>query len=76
MLVFGAEEANRYGELIIANLSGQIISKRVDDSTLPGGLEYEANKLGIDMWDLLSALEGMCYYGTAQEISDSEYLVM
>ena len=36
---------------------------------------YEANKLGIDMWDLLGALEGLCYLGRAVEIDDSTYFV-
>ena len=41
----------------------------------PGGLKYEAEQIGITMWDLLEALEGMCYDGRAQEIDDSTYLV-
>ncbi len=29
----------------------------------------------MDMWDLLEALEGMCYMGTAIEKDDSTYMV-
>lgn len=72
---FGAEEAEKFGELIQDNLSGMTISKRIDLGELPGGLVYEADKLGIDMWDLLKALEGMCRDGRAQEIDDSTYLI-
>ena len=42
---------------------------------MPGGLVYEADQLGIGMWDLLEALEGMCYNGDAVEIDDSTYKV-
>lgn len=72
---FGAEEAAQYGDLIVEQLSGQTVSKRVDLGEQPGGLVYEANRLGIDMWDLLKALEGMCRDGRAQEIDDSTYKV-
>ena len=72
---FGKEKAEKYGELIIQNLSGKTVSKRVEGAEKEGGLIYEANKLGIDMWDLLEALEGMCRIGKAEEIDDSTYLV-
>ena len=72
---FGKEQADKYGDLIAENLSGQTVSKRKDLAEQSGGLIYEANLLGIDMWDLLEALEGMCYQGRAIEIDDSTYKV-
>lgn len=72
---FGREEAEQYGDLISEQLKGQKISKRKDLGEQPGGLVYEADRIGIDMWDLLRALEGMCHQGRAQEIDDSTYLV-
>lgn len=76
MLHFGEDAAKKYGELISKKLSGKTLSKRRDTAEEPGGLIYEANNLGIDMWDLLQALEGMCYDGRAREIDDSTYKVM
>lgn len=73
---FGKEEADLHGDMIVQNLSGKTVSKRRDKAEEPGGLIYEANQLGIDMWDLLRALEGMCYQGRAREIDDSTYLVL
>ncbi len=75
MFVFGKEKAEKYGEQISSALSDKTISKRKDKAEEPGGLIYESKLLGIDMWDLLEALEGMCYTGTATEIDDSTYLV-
>lgn len=72
---FGKEKAEQYSEKITAALSGQKISKRKSLADKPGGLKYEADKLGIDMWDLLEALEGMCALGTAAEVDDSTYKV-
>jgi len=72
---YGEEEANKYGAKIIQALRGKIITKRRDKSNQPGGLEYEAKKLGIDMWDFLRALEGLCYQGKAEETSDSTYRI-
>lgn len=72
---FGKEEAEKFGDLIAKKLAGKKISKRRDLAESPGGLKYEADKLGIDMWDLLRALEGMCVVGQAKEIDDSTYLV-
>ena len=72
---FGKEEAEKFGNLVVSKLVGNIVSKRRDLAEEPGGLIYESNKLGIDMWDLLRALEGLCYQGRAQEIDDSTYLV-
>lgn len=73
--IFGKEKAEKYGDLISKNLSGKTVSKSVERAEEPGGLIYEAEVLGIDMWDLLEALEGMCYMGRASEIDDSTYLV-
>lgn len=73
---FGKDEADKYGNLIADNLKGQTISKREDLAEAPGGLIYEANKLGIDMWELLRALEGMCADGRAREIDDSTYKIL
>ena len=73
---FGKEQADKYGDLIAENLSGKTVSKRKDLAEEPGGLIYEAEMLGIDMWDLLEALEGMCYQGRAREIDDSTYKVI
>ena len=72
---FGRDKADRYGGKITAALSGRTVSKRKDLAEKPGGLIYEAERIGIDMWDLLEALEGMCSDGRAAEIDDSTYLV-
>lgn len=72
---FGKDAADSYGDLICNNLSGKTISKRKDKAEEPGGLKYEADLLGIDMWDLLEALEGLCYQGKCEEIDDSTYKV-
>jgi hypothetical protein len=70
------EEAEKYGNLICEKLAGQTISKRKDMAEYEGGLIYEAEKLGIeDFFDLLEALEGLCYQGRAAEIDDSTYIV-
>ena len=74
-LIFGLEKAKEFGNLISTQLSGKTVSKRKDKAEEPGGLIYEANKIGINMWELLEALEGMCYLGKAEEIDDSTYLV-
>lgn len=72
---FGMEASAEYGDMIAEKLAGKTISKRRDKGEQPGGLVYEAKELGIDMWDLLEALEGMCHEGRAQEIDDSTYRV-
>ena len=72
---FGKEEAEKYGDLIVANLVGKTVSKAIATAEKPGGLIYEADKIGMDMWDLLGALEGLCYLGKAVEIDDSTYYV-
>lgn len=72
---FGKEEAEKYGDMIEKALTGKTVSKSKAKAEEPGGLIYEANKLGIDMWDLLEALEGMCYQGRCREIDDSTYLI-
>lgn len=73
---FGAEAANQYGDLICEHLAGKTVSKRRDLAEQPGGLIYEANQLGIDMWDLLEALEGLCRQRRCREIDDSTYEVL
>lgn len=73
---FGKTAAATYGDLIADRLRGKSVSKRRDTANEPGGLIYEANKLGIDMWDLLEALEGMCNEGRAREIDDSTYEIL
>ena len=72
---FGKEKADEYGDLISKSLSGKTVSKRKSLAELPGGLIFEARRLGIDMWDLLEALEGMCADGRAEEVDDSTYRV-
>ena len=72
---FGKEEYEQYGDLVARELSGKTISKRIDLSDEPGGIGYEADQLGIDLYDLLRCLEGMCYNGKAEEIDDSTYRV-
>jgi len=72
---FGKEEADQYGDLIVKKLAGKTVSKRRDTAEEPGGLIFEADRIGIDMWDLLRALEGLCYQGRAREIDDSTYKV-
>ena len=73
---YGKEEAEAYGDYICENLAGKTVSKRKDKAEYPGGLIYEADKLGIDdFFDLLNALEGLCYQGRAREIDDSTYLI-
>ena len=73
---FGQTAAARYGNMISDNLKGQTISKRKDLAEAPGGLIYEANVMGIDMWELLEALEGMCREGRARELDDSTYKIL
>lgn len=72
---FGKEKAEKFGDLIVKKLAGKTVSKRKDKAEEPGGLIFEADRLGIDMWDLLEALEGLCYQGRAREIDDSTYKV-
>lgn len=74
---YGKTAFEEYGDLVSKNCAGMIISKRADDGEKPGGLIYEAERLGIeDFFDLLKCLEGMCYNGTAVEISDYQYKVL
>ena len=73
---YGQTAAATYGDLIADRLKGKSVSKRRDTANEPGGLIYEANKLGIDMWNLLEALEGMCNEGRAREIDDSTYKIL
>ena len=75
MIPLGRDQAILFGEMISDKLSGKTISKKKDKAEEEGGLKYEANKLGINMWDLLAALEGMCADGRAREIDDSTYVV-
>ena len=72
---FGKEEAEKFGDIVEENLTGKTVSKRRDLANEPGGLIYEADQLGMDMWDLLNTLEGLCYQGRCREIDDSTYLV-
>lgn len=72
---FGQIAYDKYGDMILSKLNGKKISKRRDKAEEPGGLIYESKQLGIDLWDLLEALEGMCHNGTAREIDDSTYRV-
>ena len=73
---YGQKFFNKYHELVKNNLSGMIISKRIDEANEPGGIEYEANKLGIDLYDLIECLEGMCHEGEAVELSDYQYRIL
>lgn len=73
---FGKEAFEKFGDLVKDNLSGKTVSKRIDLADDPGGLIYEADKLGIDKFELLECLEGMCYNGLAREIDDSTYKVL
>ena len=74
---FGESEFNQYGQMIKETCTGLVISKRRDEAEQPGGIIYEAKRIGIsDFWCLLRALEGMCYNGWAQEIDDSHYKVL
>lgn len=73
---FGQVMRDKYADLIKENYSGQTISKRVDMDDQPGGLKYEADQLGIDMYDLLECLEGMRYNREAVEIEDGVYRIL
>lgn len=73
---YGKEEYEKYHEQVCEELAGVKISKAIQGADLPGGLIYEANKLNMDMWDLLACLEGMCYNREATEIDDSTYLII
>ena len=76
-IYFGETSSDKWGDIISEKLKGRKISKRKDRADMPGGLQYEADRLGMDdMFELLEALEGMCYEGRAQEIDDSTYLVL
>lgn len=72
---FGQTAFETYGDKVSEALRGKTVSKRVDTAEEPGGLIYEANKLGMDMWDLLECLEGMCHNDKAREIDDSTYMI-
>ena len=73
---FGKAQAEAFGDMIAEKLAGQTVSKRKDLAEEPGGLIYEADELGINMWELLEALEGMCYQGRCREIDDSTYKII
>ena len=72
---FGQEAYETHGIVVKSALSGHSVSKRIDLADQPGGLKYEADKLGIDMFDLLRCLEGMCYDQEATELDASTYYV-
>lgn len=71
----GKDEAEKFGDFVVNKLANKTISKSIALAEEPGGLIYEANNLGMDMWDLLNTLEGLCYQGRASEIDDSTYYV-
>lgn len=73
--IYGKEECEKYKDLIRDNCFGEIISKKIDEANCSYGLISVANRLGIDMWDLLRALEGMLYEGYAIMIDDSTYKI-
>ena len=72
---FGEVMCRKYGDLVRENLAGMKISKRISDADKPGGIEYEAEQLGMDLFDLIECLEGMCYNGEAKELRDGIYYV-
>ena len=76
LFVFGIEKEKKYGKLVSEKLKGMKISKRIDKADNPNGVRYEAERIGIDTWDLIETLEGMCHKGTAKEIDDSTYYVV
>ena len=73
---YGQHARDMYGDLIARNLAGQIVSKRVSDEGTEIGLPDVAERIGIDMWDLLEALEGMRYMGEVIELDDSTYEIL
>ena len=72
---FGKEQYEKYHDIVATAFSGRTVSRAIADAGRSGGLMYEANKLNMNMWDLLACLEGMCYNGEAREINDSTYLI-
>lgn len=80
---FGQTAAAEYSDDIIDTFKGWRISKRKD---LANEIDYDDNFVGLiqaasmlgidDFFDLLEALEGMCYEGTAREIDDSTYEIL
>lgn len=78
---FGYIDQKKYGNTIIDNFKGWIISKRQDESNFidyesqVAGLESVSEKLDIPIYSVLGALEGMCHENEACEISDSSYYV-
>ena len=67
---FGKDEAERFGDLICEKLAGKTVSKRKDLAEEPGGLIYEANRLGIeDFFDLLKALREKYIYHSCASVS-------
>lgn len=69
---FGEVAAFNHGDAIAKAYLGKTISKRKSKANEPGGLKYEADQLGIDMFELLEALEGMCADGRAKEYDTPE----
>ena len=72
---FGEEEFNKYGPKVYRALKGKVISKRMSEADEPGGISYEAEKLGMTTRDMLRCLEGMCFNDMAKEISDHQYKI-
>ncbi len=73
---FGRKKAEKYGDLICEKLAGHKISKSKLVDGRPGSLRSEAESIGMDMWDLLEALEGLSYIGKVRILNDTEYLVL
>lgn len=76
---YGAASARKYGDKIIELYSGTIISKRIDDKDDNGpeifGLRAVARAVGTQIYQILNALEGMCYENRACEVTDSYYFI-
>lgn len=76
---YGAASARKYGDKIIELYSGTIISKRIDDKNDNGpeifGLRTVAKTVGTQIYQILNALEGMCYENRACEVTDSYYFI-
>lgn len=72
---FGKEEFEKFGKFVYSVLEGRAISKSRDLADRVGGLRHEAEMLGMDMFDLLRTIEGLCYNNMAFEVNDSTYVV-
>ena len=72
---FGQIMYDKHHEEVQDLYHGKTISTRVDIADQPGGIEYEADQLGMDLYDLIECLEGMSYNGEAIEIQDGVYRI-